>query len=517
MDGEVGRLDEGSRCNAILCPPGTSSSFGKETAESTCTECAENTDLYGQVGCGETDGEQFWEKAILDKFFSMTGGRYWNRAHANWLKPGVPICQREGVGCFNPDDNFGVRELDMNAFGLRGTVPNDIWKLTDARLFSFTDNPVDVTFDGIEQATSLIVLKLSNCHLRTLDGLGNVSKKLLELHLARNQFNGTIPDDIFELDQLKEIYLNNNHFGGRIPTNIGKMIGLTELEIWNNRLTGVLPSEIGLLTNLATLSVSQNELSGAIPVEIQSLAQLAKLELAQQRGSKFDGPLPAFDQNPALVSIDASQNGFSGWLPPTFLAQVDGDEKVTVNLSQNLFEGPLPEAWSKFENLSIDLSGNMLTGLPETLCASNGWNNGLVGLLATCDAILCPPGTYSLDGRQIQATETCSPCSGGKDSAPYFGARECMDPRISGENQILTDFYGETNGDSWLVQRNWLSNNPVCTWYGVICNEGNFVEELSLENNFLKSGSTSAASNIFALSDLKVEAIAENTFPPWHP
>jgi hypothetical protein len=43
----------------------------------------------------------------------------------------------------------------------------------------------------------------------------------------------------------------------------------------------------------------------------------------------------------------------------------------------------------------------------------------------------------------------------------------------------------------------------------VICNEDNFVEEISLENNFLKSGSTGAASKIFALSDLKVEAIAE--------
>jgi hypothetical protein len=503
MQGEVGQLEEESRCNAILCPPSTWNEFGKETDDGACSPCDENKGLYGQVKCG--DLEQNREKEILDKLFSMTGGRYWNHTHDNWLRPGVPICQREGVSCFQPDANEGVQELRMNGFGLRGTIPNDIWELSHARQLAFTKNPIDVSFEGIEQATALIVLKLSKCHLRTLKGLAN-APGVRELHVAENQFDGTIPEDIFELGQISKIFLNNNHFSGRIPTEIAKMTGLTQLFLWNNRLTGPIPSEIGLLTKLDTLSVSQNELSGAIPIEIQFLQNLAKLEIAQQRGNQFEGPLPAFNQNPALITIDASENAFSGWLPTTFLSLVDIDEEITIDLSKNRFEGAFPTEWSRFESLSIDLSDNLLTILPESLCNNNGWNKGLVGLLGTCDAILCPPGSHLSSGRQTDAKEPCLDCPGGQDSAPYYGTRECLDPRVIAEREVLIKFYQASNGTNWLIQTNWLSNNPACNWYGVNCNENGYVEELSLENNFLQSFSSDkeAVSEVFSLQDLTV-------------
>ena len=504
-------MEDESRCNAILCPPGTWNEFGKETEKARCNPCAENAILYGQVEC--SGNERNWEKKILDKLFSMTGGRYWNKTHDNWQKPGVPICEREGVHCFNQSANEGVRELQMNAFGLRGTIPTDIWKLTSARLLSFTNNAVDVSFDGIEEAKSLIVLKLSNCNLRTLDGLGVAPKTLKELHVAANQFDGKIPHGIYELDSVVKLFLNNNHFSGRIPSEMGLLTAVTELFLQNNRLTGMLPSELGLITNLASLSVSQNELSGLIPREIQNLQQLSRLEIAQQKGNQFNGPLPAFDESPLLAYMDASENSFSGYLPPYFLSQVNVGEKIFVNLSQNRFEGPVPVYWSKFESLNIDLSGNLLTGLPEALCQNNDWNNGLVGLLGTCDAILCPPGTHLEDGRQTSVTTSCQSCPGGEDSAPYFGTRECIDPKLLKERKILVDFYSASNGTNWLVQTNWLSNYPTCSWYGVKCNEDGFVEELTLENNKLESGSTNIVSKLFSLEDLKVRIYDERKRP----
>lgn len=504
MEGEVGQVAKELRCNAILCPPGTWNEYGKETAAGACKECPGNTDLFGQVECGGTNASSR-EKEILDKLFVETGGRYWNKTHENWQKPGVPICQREGVSCFNADDNEGVRELRMNGFGLRGTIPKEIWELTDARQLAFTNNPVDVNFDGIEKATGLIVLKLSSCHLRTLEGLGNAPQSLKELHLAENQYDGNIPNGVFELDQVVKLFMNNNHFSGRIPSDIGLLTSLTELELWNNRLTGPLPSEIGKMSNLEVLRLSSNEFSGAIPSEIQSLEQLRMLEIAKQAGKKFSGPLPAFDQSPALTTLDASDNSFSGYLPKTFLSQVDTDEKISVDLSLNNFEGSVPEEWSKFESLQLDLSGNMLTSLPNSVCKNNGWNNGLVGLLGSCDAILCPPGTQLPNGRQTVATSPCVPCPSGEESAPFFGTRECIDPKLLLERKILSDFYSASNGTDWLIQSNWLSNYPSCTWYGVLCNEDGFVEELSLENNFLVSDSAATVSLLFTLEHLKVK------------
>jgi hypothetical protein len=504
MDGEVGQLAEESKCNAILCPPLTWNENGKEISASSCKECAENESLFGQTTCGQSQSSR--EREILDKLYSMTGGRYWTHAHDNWLRPGLPICQREGINCASDDSDEGVREILMNGFGMRGTIPTEIWELPIARELAFTNNAVDVSFHGIENATALRTLKLSQCHLRTLYGLGNATTSLSELHIAANQFNGTIPEELFDLDHLHQIFLNNNHFSGKIPSGIKAMTGLTVLKLSNNKLTGPMPSDLGLLTNLQQLDVKQNELSGAIPLELQTHQQLKTFHLSNQHGKKFQGAFPSFEGSPLLTTIDASQNAFSGWLPSNFLSEVDPSETLKVDLSLNLFEGPVPEAWSKFQALEIDLSGNLLTALPETLCSNVGWNDGMVGILSSCNAILCPKGSAQPAGRQTDAEHPCQECPSGVESAPYLGSRECIDPEIVAQTEILRSFYMATNGTNWLSQTNWLSNYRVCAWFGVQCDENGFVEELDLGSNHLIGGYTNEASIsiIFTLPGLKV-------------
>ena len=501
MDGEVGRVAEASKCNAILCPPLTWNENGKATDSSVCKDCPENDSLYGQTFCSSAPENR--ERQILDKLFSMTGGPYWSKGHDNWLRPGVPICQREQVNCFNSDADEGVREILLNGFGLRGTIPSDIWDLPSARELAFTNNAVDVSFEGIEKATALRTLKLSQCHLRTLQGIGNAPSRLTELHIAANQFNGTIPEELFLLDHMDSLFLNNNHFSGRIPSTIKTMIGLKTLELHNNKLTGPLPSELGLLTNLGSLKVQQNELSGAIPAEIQTHQKLRTLDISNQLGKKFTGAFPSFESSPLLTTIDASQNAFSGWLPTNFLYGVDPTSALKVDLSRNRFEGPIPEEWSKFETMEIDLSGNMLSSIPQTLCGNVGWNDGMVGILSSCNAILCPPGFFHPSGRQTDAAHPCQQCPGGVESAPFLGSRECLDPEVIAQATILTTFYTETNGTNWLSQTNWLSSYPICTWFGVKCDENGYVTELALGNNKLRGGS-SRVSRIFALPELKV-------------
>ena len=512
MNGEVGKLPNASRCDAILCPPLTWNDQGKAVSDSnsTCLPCPENTEFYGHVMCGVAANK---EKEILDKLFIETGGPYWNKTHDNWMKPGVPICSREGVICRAGSTDSGVDELRLQNVGMQGEIPSEIWQLPYIRSLGFTNNAVDISFSGIEQATTLRVLKLSNCQLRDLEGLQNAPSSLSEIHLAQNQLDGTIPSEIFLLEHVAKIFLNNNNFGGRLSPDVGKMKAMVEMWLWDNQLTGVLPSEIGLMTALQRFDVSMNSMSGAIPSELERLINLRKLNLGGQTGKgNFEGPLPAFADSPFLTDVDFSGNSFSGWLPPSFLAKVDPGSQITADLSMNQFEGPIPEAWSRFESLNVDLSGNMISEIPQDLCNNNGWNNELVGLLGTCDAILCKPGSYLPQGRQTEVTQPCITCPDGEASAPFFGSRSCLDPKLRAERQILTDFYQATNGTNWLIQINWLSEYPTCSWYGVTCNDNGFVQELSLANNHLTStgDGSGAIPLIFSLSGLTVRIKSES-------
>eukprot|EP00980_Cylindrotheca_fusiformis_P030465 scaffold24860_cov122-Cylindrotheca_fusiformis.AAC.6 len=500
MKGEIRKLPEESRCNGILCPPGTWNEFGKETSANKCRVCSASN-YFGQTKCGVL--EMTREQEILDLLYSRTGGKYWTLENGNWTKAGVPVCQREGIFCLgDKSDNEGIRVIHLNDFGLRGTVPSEIWELRHLRELAVTNNPVDVSFVGIENATSLEGLKMSKCHLRGLDGLEN-AQSVRELHIAQNQFEGFIPGSLFALRNLERVFMNNNDFSGSLPSEIGKLSSLQILDLWNNRLSGSLASEIGLLSHLTQLKLSDNCLSGTIPTEVLSLPNLTYFEIAQQHGTKFSGSLPSFSENPLLEVLDVSENAFSGVLPQQFLSATNTSKSILVDLSENQISGTIPASWSMFEALHIDLSGNMLTGIPESLCDQVGWNGGIVGVVGTCDAILCPPGTYLPSGRQTTAKATCQTCSGGLESAPFYGSKSCLNPLSISEREILAEFYVAANGTSWLTQARWLSKSPTCSWYGVTCNEEGLIEELSLENNYLKSNSPFGVSRVFELSELK--------------
>jgi hypothetical protein len=114
MDGEVGRLmvESSNPCDAILCPKGSYSPYGRAIVNDgiNCSECLHNL-YYGETVCENEVLQRNREVEVLDLLFSATGGRYWTAAHTNWTKPGVPICYREGIKC-------GWKPPDMNSGSL---------------------------------------------------------------------------------------------------------------------------------------------------------------------------------------------------------------------------------------------------------------------------------------------------------------------------------------------------------------------------------------------------------------
>lgn len=517
MEGYVAKASSG--CNAILCPPGSYSKNGRESQSSPCTPCADSQ-YYGTTECGGTatdvsvatgsDGLPIavTEVEILDKLYQATNGDEWTASHENWTNPGVSICYREGVSC---DDSGKVNALRLNRFGLIGEIPTEIFTLGNNRVLGFTDNNVDLKFHGIAKSTNLQTLLMSNTGVTSLEGLENSPPTLNSIHLARNDLTGTFPTRLANLDTLHKLFLNENRLSSTIPTEIALMTGLQELHLFDNLLTGHLVSDLGALPSLEVLELQRNLLSGPIPSNLGQLKVINTIDISDQRGSnKLSGPLYPFASNPSLELFNASMNEFLGTIPPNVLSSADITKQITIDLSQNKISGGVPSQLSDFEKLNLYLGGNQISELPEDLCSIKSWMDGQVGTIGSCDAILCPPNSYSAAGRATE-TMTCQPCDNA--AATYFGSMDCSSNSTTSERDILMKFFDGLNGDRWLNNMNWGSDNGVCTWFGVTCNDQLSVVELKLASNQIvgTTDQLDAISSIFGLPNLQVLDLKGNS------
>jgi Leucine-rich repeat (LRR) protein len=434
MGGEVGLASAEEACTAILCPIGYWSPHGRAVFSENvkCTKCEGNS-FMGETVC-ETKGlRRNREVEVLDLLYSATGGRYWNKTHTNWTKPGVPICYREGVFCgYKPADmNSGVTELRLNDYGLRGRIPNEIWELPLLRRLDVSHCPVDLSFDGIEKAPIIQILQLAGTDVSSLKGIENAGEKLKDLYVSDAGLKGSFPTELLRLISLKTMQLDGNKLSGSIPPEIGGLKNLQSVALQDNDLFGPLPREIGTLSLLKNLDVSDNRLSGLLPSELENVAKLESLRLANQRSeNKLEGSVLTFSSNPVLHDVDLSGNAFSGTIPATMLSGVDHSAAIKIDLSENELTGSFPVEFRSFQKLEINLAANMIGELSAEVCTNFEWQNGIVGVVPQgkeCDAILCPPGTAEIHGRQMHRDSPCQPCS-SREEAPFFGSKICLDP-----------------------------------------------------------------------------------------
>jgi len=493
MNGEVGIMmetDTMDPCDAILCPAGKFTPYGKSAKGIMCVDCDNKTytaEYLGSNWCGpdlETD------MPMLSLLYKKTAGRYWKNQQ-NWTKAGVPHCYWEGVTCSETPDG-PVTELNLFNFGLVGTIPDSIFKLTKLKLLSLSRNAIDMSFSKLDDAESLVTLKISDTSIRSLDDLDKAGELVTEIHLAGNDLTGTFPFSVTSLQHVKQLFLNNNMFTGTIPETIQNMRSIEQLYLAGNQFTGPLPARLGKLSSLTHLDIELNKLTGNLPTQLNALKQLTSVLLKGQRGeSTLGGPLLAFDQTYQLEKLDLSDNKFTGSIPNTFLDDLNGDRaKVYIDLSHNEITGTLPGSLAKFANMFIDLSENRIVEIDSSLCTNNDdWMDGIVGTLSTneCDAILCPAGTALPEGRQTDLNKPCELCEDILVDAPFFGATECASHSNTAEETLLKEFYRRTNGEQWVKQRNWNSDKSVCTWYGVICGDSG-VTQIQLESNGLDVG-----------------------------
>ena len=295
-----------------------------------------------------------------------------------WLEA---ISQHEGSGreC-PPTSQYDVLAAIYEATNGPEWVNNDNW-LTDAPLGGWYG--VDTDADG--QVTGLY---LSGNHLQGQipAEIGGLSR-LQSLELGRGYaLTGPLPEEFFDLSELRYLYLRRFNLGGPLPPEIARLTQLQSLHLSSSGLGGPLPPEIAQLTNLNYLDLGYNDLIGSIPPELGKLTALQTLRLSY---NEFSGEIPAqLGDLTNLLQLSLDNNRLAGTLPEELGNLVNLE---TLALHRNDLEGAIPAefgALTELESLWLALNPGLSGPLPASLVALGALESlraGDTGLCATAD------------------------------------------------------------------------------------------------------------------------------------
>ncbi|CAI9300177.1 unnamed protein product [Lactuca saligna] len=215
---------------------------------------------------------------------------------------------------------------------------------------------LDLSHNQFKQIEDLGIWR--QCHLKQLHASGNdfqiemidspknlsecsqYALEWLDLSLSPN---GTIPEPLGRLANLRGIDLSSSRLIGPIPESVGRLRYLQVLDLSENQLSGPIPTFLG---NLSILDLSFNQLNSSIPESFGNLAALSYLDLSF---NQLTGPIPAsLGRLVSLRAILLGSNFLNGTIPVSF-GQLS--KLRSLNLYNNSLEGVVSEA--HFANLSM--------------------------------------------------------------------------------------------------------------------------------------------------------------------
>ena len=132
----------------------------------------------------------------------------------------------------------------------------------------------------IDNKVTGISLLFNNIQGTIPNSIGDLTN-LRILELAFNKLKGAIPTSIGNLTKLEVLSFNGNFLNGSIPASLGNLSEIKELHLSSNLLTGVMPTSLASLENLEVLNVFDNNLSGVLPSELAKHRNLRELVIAE--------------------------------------------------------------------------------------------------------------------------------------------------------------------------------------------------------------------------------------------
>ncbi|KAG8651987.1 hypothetical protein MANES_06G041950v8 [Manihot esculenta] len=216
--------------------------------------------------------------------------------------------------------------------------------------------------------SSLQILDLSNNDISGSLPSDFCCSHMLEVHLSRNQLQGSLEDAFFDCLQLVVLDLSHNNMTGSIPSWFERFYQLVYMILGYNNIEGEIPIQLCNLTQLSLIDLSHNNLSGHIPSCLRSTSNFASLSNGEQ--IEFTTKRNIYSYQPSMLAyfsgIDLSCNKLIGQIP----IQIGYLNEIHVlNLSHNNLNGKIPASFSNLSQIeSLDLSHNNLQGnIPSQL------------------------------------------------------------------------------------------------------------------------------------------------------
>jgi len=232
-----------------------------------------------------------------------------NSSSDSFLNASIPLALRreQASSSTQSDDRVIIQSLDLSFSQYTALQLNKNFletRIVKERILSMnlSSNDLSQIPKSIDQFINLTSLDLSQnsltklddaiCRLPKLNALIVTNNQLNEnslpknfslvfantlkvLSLGGNQFSN-IPDQIFELTNLRSLYIGGNQLQ-TLPRKIKNLEKLQNLYLGGNQLDEI-PSEVGLLQNLQSLSLCENKLR-RLPSSIAYLRKLKSLAL----------------------------------------------------------------------------------------------------------------------------------------------------------------------------------------------------------------------------------------------
>jgi Leucine-rich repeat (LRR) protein len=254
--------------------------------------------------------------------------------------------------------------------------------------------------------------------------------------------------------------LNNNKLAGTLTSSLGNLSELTILALRQNQLTGNIPATIGNLTKLYGLDVKYNQLGGALPSSLANIIGNAALQLEHNQFT--------FDGMEYIVSRFGPGTNFPIFNPQGDIALHKNGDVYSVTAG-----GTLSKNTYKWYRDGI---------LVATKTGDSTYTNSL-------------PGTYGAIVSNAIVTTNPIYHGPGLELSLYSTTNADLQDSIA-----LVDLYNSTNGAGWINNHNWLSQEPLSTWYGVTVRFGKVVM-LYLNDNMLTGTIPGSLASLSKLTD----------------
>ncbi|CAB9497086.1 LRR receptor-like serine threonine-protein kinase [Seminavis robusta] len=191
------------------------------------------------------------------------------------------------------------------------------------------------------------------------------NQTLTFLGVMQNNLQGSLPQELGLLTDLRAFELARNRIGGPLISQLGALTKLDRLHLFDNEMTGKVPSEIGRLRAMFKFGLLQNQFTGSLPAELFRLSNLGEIKISW---NFFTGRLPSDlgVHSKRLRDLQIPHNQFSGPIP-SCIGLLTG--LMSIILHENRFESSLPTELGNAKQLQRLLApDNLLTGtLPSEL------------------------------------------------------------------------------------------------------------------------------------------------------